>query len=641
MRATLQSTTALDRYPHLPTRTVLVYASRTASVVVDMRTRTKVIWLCILAAFALVASALTGIGALPKNAGWGAASIAAAVGLAPVIFGIISEWFKKLVGSDADNRILISQSLGSGDIVELPLNEADFVAHLRVHPSIELPGTEDLPPYVPRQIDATLGDLLKAGGLIIVEGNSASGKTRSLAEAAIRVGSGGRWRSIVVPRDGANLRRLAAAGFDFGRKLVWLDDIERFVSPQGLDDALLNAMLRSWPGVVFAATLRSREKLLITHADDVTGFSEQASRLFAAAKTVRLDRNLKPVESAGAYKLRHDARIAFALDAAADGVGLAEHLAAGPAAVDRYMTAKDGGNELAAALISAAIDIRRAGYLNRIPIQWLYDCAPAYLDQRSHLDATADDLGEALVWATEPVHGASACLIQAAEATYVPFDYLMDHVERLPDDESYDHVLATRQAIQGIRDDVWHYLMENVPLDDPQYLSCLSAGFVAGHPGMLYCLGEAIKHGVVGLADFNDGDKQLALAQTCVRLRMCVGCMLSMIGLDITPLAKAIELRLEPYFFRAAVELTSHTYDALLIADTLGEDGGFITEGDGSDIWRGLEAIPPAHLREIGLLLAEEGTPAASHSWLDLAARHGDQIAQAIIADGPGRPPRP
>jgi hypothetical protein len=140
-----------------------------------------------------------------------------------------------------------------GALIESKLADLDPVADLRVRPVWT--------PYVPRAVDPELDRVVGEGGLIVIEGGPAAGKTRSAYEALLRARRRGGLR-VVVPRDGVALRHAVESGYRFRGKAVWLDDLERFVSVGGLDDSLVRAMrLTARNDLVIMATVRSDTRL--------------------------------------------------------------------------------------------------------------------------------------------------------------------------------------------------------------------------------------------------------------------------------------------------------------------------------------------------------------------------------------------
>ena len=106
-----------------------------------------------------------------------------------------------------------------------------------------------VPEYVPREIDHELRAALAAAfdgsgaWLVVVEGPSKVGKSRTLFEALTRCASGLRV-DLVAPVDATAMRKLLAPG-DSSQpttsEVLWLDDLEPF-----LNDGVTLAMLREW-----------------------------------------------------------------------------------------------------------------------------------------------------------------------------------------------------------------------------------------------------------------------------------------------------------------------------------------------------------------------------------------------------------
>ncbi|MFC7329127.1 hypothetical protein [Marinactinospora rubrisoli] len=235
----------------------------------------------------------------------------------------------------------------------------------------------DLPPYVPRDIDATLQRFLaragERGGAVLVEGDSTAGKTRATLHALQQTLPG---RLLYAPTPGDDLRDLAAhlaATRPAEGAVVWLDDLNRFLGlgEHGLTERLLNELLRC--GVVVAATLRAEYADTyrdIPLRDDGSRTGTRSERETAAALLRRFTRvNLDRV-----WSLEEVARAAAAGDerlseaAARHGLhGIAEYLAAGPELVKAWREARRstarGGHPRGHAVVAAAVDLARTGLL--------------------------------------------------------------------------------------------------------------------------------------------------------------------------------------------------------------------------------------------------------------------------------------
>jgi TPR repeat protein len=329
------------------------------------------------------------------------------------------------------------------------VSEVEFT-ELGVHPALGLPNAGSAeegeshswyPPYVPRDYDGLIDQALARGGLVVVEGRSGSGKSRAAAEAVRRIAAD---RQLLMP---ANQDELAALSEPPGRlreAVVWLDNLERFGGPGGFGLSMITRLCpHGRQDVVVVATLRSEERRRLERPPGLDAVNSSTADALRVATVIRLELQFSPAERERAAMLRNDPRIADWLDRG-DSTGLAEYLAAGPPAVDRWLAGRNGEHLLGAALVSAAIDCRRMNYRTPLPLDLLAELARFYLAPADAYRPGRPSIEEALVWATEPVSGASSCLLPRAEGRYWAFDYLVDHMQRDPDAPSVpEGVLST------------------------------------------------------------------------------------------------------------------------------------------------------------------------------------------------------
>jgi TPR repeat protein len=376
------------------------------------------------AAVAVAAGLLTSQGTLPAAVGWTLEVVAAATTGLLALLAFLPRRRAQRTEPPPAGAPARPDVGGTGAIHILRISELDPI-RLGVHPAWKLPDGAPMPPYVPRTADAELDRSLARGGLVLVQGDAASGKTRTAYEAVLRNASRLGWDSVFVPRDETALRELARN--PPAKTVVWLDDLERYLTTDGLDDNLLIALCpRGRSDSVVLATLRTRARDAL--GVDGDGVSGRSLRVLTRVTPIELDRRLNRTETATAHRYRTDPRIAGAIVAEV-GAGLAEHIAAGPQAVLRWHSGRDGENEPGAALVSAAVDLRRAGYLDPVPLDWLVSLHAGYLSERFRSRLGETDLAGALDWAVRPVRGASSCLIPAGPNRYLAFDYLVDSVD--------------------------------------------------------------------------------------------------------------------------------------------------------------------------------------------------------------------
>ncbi len=283
--------------------------------------------------------------------------------------------------------------------------------------------------YVRRDFDPALERALREGGLVLLHGPASVGKTRSAAEALRRLYSN---RSLLVPVDGPGLRRLVTSDYDLAGVLVWLDDLERFLTPGGFDLALLQFVRHK--GATVVATIRDRElarydAAAATRRGDV-GVDRPAVNVVAAISTDRriaVGRMLTASEASRAKEVT-DPRVTEALRAAE--AGFAEHLAAGPALLKRWSVGDDPLFHVGQALVCAAVDIRRAGYHQYVTEAVLSELCRQYVPPGWRGRHDLPPARQGLHWASEPVLGASSCLHHRHQGRlgeiYLASDYLVD-----------------------------------------------------------------------------------------------------------------------------------------------------------------------------------------------------------------------
>jgi hypothetical protein len=177
-------------------------------------------------------------------------------------------------------------------------------------------GGGKVPPYVTRDVDEALRERVADGGLILVVGDSTAGKTRAAFEAVRAVLPGHR---VLAPPVGASLVPAPDAVERAGSPcVVWLDDLERYLGPDGLEPDVLDDFVRLHVPVVATMRLKPYETF---STDRDSGVGSQVLRL---AEVVDLDRLWSERELARAEEC-DDSRIVDAV---------AHH---GPATADAFL----------------------------------------------------------------------------------------------------------------------------------------------------------------------------------------------------------------------------------------------------------------------------------------------------------------
>lgn len=305
-----------------------------------------------------------------------------------------------------------------------------------VHRARTEPNLPPLPHYVRRDRDTELEQRLiqtrTRGGLVLVVGPSTSGKTRAVWEAAQKILPD---HHLLYPSADAALHHLRELTTDSTPPwLLWLEDLERYLRPGGLDPETVHRLLRS--GVPIVATMRTlhHEEFSRGHVpdeDDDVGATEArtvGTRILGVVTPVHLAREWSPGELARA-RASSDPRLAEAHRHSAE-FGIAEYLASGPELLSLWRNARrptsprERGHPRGHALVSAAVDLGRAGLTNPVSVETLKALHVHYLS----VQLRPEDFDSAWRWATEQRFGAAGLLVPGdfELATWRAFDYLLE-----------------------------------------------------------------------------------------------------------------------------------------------------------------------------------------------------------------------
>ncbi|WP_017974321.1 tetratricopeptide repeat protein [Actinopolyspora halophila] len=336
--------------------------------------------------------------------------------------------------------------LVSGD---LPTVSRVGLLALGVKPAIDTDSEAQLPPFVPRDRDVELDRAIIRDGMVLVHGRAAAGKSRAALEALRRRVPN---HKLLVPNDGPALREIAEADIDLTDTVIWLDDLERFLSPEGLDLGLAHRLRPTGRNTRIVATIRDDELARYDHAalsgsHDCPDVARSAVPLVEQLRDehrINLARRLSGTERDAASR-QTDHRIHSALHAEE---GFAEYLAAGRAMFGRWTTGDGDLYHLGQAVISAAVDCRRAGYHRPLPAEVLEGLHSEYLAAGWRHRGDLPAFVEGLAWACNRVLGASSCLHPHSDDTYLASDYLLDSAE-LPASPLRDRLVpnTTRNAV--------------------------------------------------------------------------------------------------------------------------------------------------------------------------------------------------
>lgn len=490
---------------------------------------------------------------------------------------------------------------------------------LGVKPAMDTDSDTDLPPFVARDEDESLEWALAQGGMVLLHGRAAAGKSRAGIEAIRRLCPN---NFLIVPSDGPALREVAELGADFTDSVVWLDDLERFLTPGGLEQGLLHRLLLQGSRCAVVATMRDEELAHYDHAStantsEASGVTRNAVELIEQLRNrqrIHLQERLSEGERTRAAELP-DHRIQSALNAEE---GFGEYLAAGRAMLGRWSTGGDDLFHVGQAIISAAVDCRRAGYHQPLPAETLETLYVEYLapgwKHRADLPHTSDGIK----WACRRVLGASSCLHPRAGNTFLAADYLLDSTE----------TAATPLAGTAVPPPIW-----SAVLSLATHQEAFSVGLAARSANNDLVAEEAFRMAaemghapaMLDLGLLLEGRDDESGAEAWQRKAAEANYTPAMFRLGDF-LAKRNELAEAEDWLRKAAEAglePAMAYLGLLL-DKRGEE----TE---AEVWlrKAAEAGVKPAMSYLGNFLAERGDKAAAEAWLRKAAEAGFEPAMA------------
>ncbi len=292
----------------------------------------------------------------------------------------------------------------------------------------------EAPAYIPRDQDGELRELLAAGGFVLLVGDSTAGKTRMAFEALQATLPD---HALIAPDGLHAIPDAISQAADEPRCVLWLDDLERFLGPGGIVAADLARLLSgSGQHRVIVATIRAVEQARLTAdlRDDDRAWQglRDVREVLDQARQLRIVRSFTMSELERARTRDWDPRIADAIEHA-DSYGIAEWLAAGPLLLRDWERARCSATETlaqGAAIVTAAIDLRRAGYISPIPRDLLDEIHGHYIVDPEPARSPRKPLGEAWAWATARRAATTRLLTPAGDNRVGVFDYLTDTAQR-------------------------------------------------------------------------------------------------------------------------------------------------------------------------------------------------------------------
>lgn len=290
-----------------------------------------------------------------------------------------------------------------------------------VHPATDLPSetdAPDLPLYIARSHDselcAVIGQAAEgSSAAAMLVGGSACGKTRACWEAVHQLPDEWRlWHPIQPTRPGALLDGIGSVQ---PRTVVWLNEAQHYLLTPGSDtgervSAALRELLRDpdRAPILILGTLWPEYWSTLTTPPDTgspTGPHAQAGALLtgtgiAVAGAFEGD-DLDALSAAADA----DPRLRKALQNAQHGE-ITQYLAGVPALLERYRTASPG----ARAIVHAAMDARRLGHAEGLPLPFLEEAAIGYLTDRQFDGINENWLEQSVAYLAAPTRGAHGAL---------------------------------------------------------------------------------------------------------------------------------------------------------------------------------------------------------------------------------------
>ncbi|QNP68125.1 tetratricopeptide repeat protein [Streptomyces roseirectus] len=310
--------------------------------------------------------------------------------------------------------------------------------------------TTSQPPYVPRDIDDELREHLAASGaFVLIVGDSTAGKSRAAYEGLTATLP---QHTLIAPQTRTALPYAIEQTAGSPRAALWLDDLERFLGEGGLSRNMLTRFLDTkGQHRVVLATIRAGELDTYLRTDNGSRpLNREVLDALALAHRIDLPRMFSPAERDRAATRTWDPRIEAALDHA-DRFGIAEYLSAGPELLHRWHAARDGGEHVrGAALVSAAVDCRRAGVTAPLPRAVLEELAVHHLPRRGGTPYPGEALAQAWEWATD-VRTTTALLTPVDADTVDVYDYLVDETASPVSDTVLTTVLGFADAADTMR----------------------------------------------------------------------------------------------------------------------------------------------------------------------------------------------
>jgi TPR repeat protein len=296
-----------------------------------------------------------------------------------------------------------SVSVTGKTIVDLSMED------LRVHTAVV-----DVP-YLPRPVkEREVGDHLRARRPVLIVGPSMVGKTR-LAAAAVGLVLPD--KALLLPDTPTALLDLDKADIVVREQVIWLDDLERFLTGGGMTSGFMRRLCASnW----LVATIRTYEWDRFQPTNQLRPPEWDVLRQF---ELVILSRDSDRPVDADLRRAIPDEELRRRI--ARTGIG--EYVGAAQQVRDQ-LTMGEHANPVGYALVTGAADWSLVGITRPVPAHLLPRLAAARLTGRLRLELDDDEkFGAALKWATREINP-TVSLLEPGDGTYSVYDYVLDQL---------------------------------------------------------------------------------------------------------------------------------------------------------------------------------------------------------------------
>lgn len=301
-----------------------------------------------------------------------------------------------------------------------------------VHPSLE-----NLP-YLERAIESRVREALISEAPVLIIGKSMAGKTRMAANLLQDLFAD---RQVVIPDPPDGLATLMATGGLSHKAIIWLDDLERYLTdPKNLKTRWIDDLRNAENLVV--ATIRAS-----LYEEFQPSSTLPKTQWETLNKFTRIHMMHDALENADLASRTSNSNLRKGiLD-----YGLGVYIGGGYIALDRVKLGLSN-TPLGVAMLRAAIDWQRSGIGDAIPHHLMLTALPSYVEDLPRTP-TEKETEAAIAWATDtsPL-GGSVGLLTEQEDGWRPFDFLVDQITAtgVPIPDVIWRLVAGHEAAPGL-----------------------------------------------------------------------------------------------------------------------------------------------------------------------------------------------